>query len=183
MRGLTYLFAALIGTITALASADFSPETVSKQPCESKLMTYEEKVALLNKRTKERLKILDTFIEKIKSDKVVEEVVRNKLYYKILKPGNGPVITFSETPILIYTARTIEEGDEELFSCSEPKAFNLADTIPGLRNGVIGMRLGEQRELYIHPDLAYGKHGGTLPPNTLLIFDVELIGIEGTLSY
>ena len=45
--------------------------------------------------------------------------------------------------------------------------------IPGFREGVIGMREGETRRIYVHPEMAYGVTG-EVPPNSLLIFDVEV---------
>ena len=46
--------------------------------------------------------------------------------------------------------------------------------IPGLKSGIIGMKEGEKRTIYIHPDRAYGTQG-YLPPNSLLTFEIELI--------
>jgi FKBP-type peptidyl-prolyl cis-trans isomerase len=53
--------------------------------------------------------------------------------------------------------------------------------IKGWDRGVQGMLVGEKRELTIAPDLAYGKHGypGAIPPDSTLIFEVELFGAEG----
>ena len=52
--------------------------------------------------------------------------------------------------------------------------------IPGWEIGVEGMRVGEKRVLTIPPDLAYGSDGAgnTIPPNAVLIFDVELTDLS-----
>lgn len=53
--------------------------------------------------------------------------------------------------------------------------------IQGWDLGVAGMLQGEVRELTIAPELAYGSRDlGTIPPNSTLIFEVELAGVEGT---
>ena len=53
----------------------------------------------------------------------------------------------------------------------------LEGTIPGFAKGVVGMLEGEVRQLYIHPDLAYGVYG-KLDPNVLVIFKVEVISAD-----
>ena len=53
--------------------------------------------------------------------------------------------------------------------------------IPGWDLGVAGMKVGGQRRLIIPPDLGYGSSGsGTaIPPNATLVFDIELLGVQG----
>ncbi len=52
--------------------------------------------------------------------------------------------------------------------------------IKGWDHGVRGMKVGGERTLIIPPDMAYGVRGvrKVIPPNSTLIFDVELVGIE-----
>ncbi|MEC8306525.1 MAG: FKBP-type peptidyl-prolyl cis-trans isomerase, partial [Chlamydiota bacterium] len=50
----------------------------------------------------------------------------------------------------------------------------LSQTVIGFQKGLSGMQKNEKRILYLHPNVAYGL-GGTLPPNSLLIFEVDLI--------
>ncbi len=52
--------------------------------------------------------------------------------------------------------------------------------IKGWDRGVAGMRIGGQRTLIIPPAMAYGSTGagGTIPPNAILIFDVELVSLR-----
>lgn len=52
--------------------------------------------------------------------------------------------------------------------------------IRGWDQGVVGMKVGGRRLLIIPPQLGYGDRGagGVIPPNAILVFDVELLGVE-----
>lgn len=52
--------------------------------------------------------------------------------------------------------------------------------IQGWDKGLVGMCIGEARNLTIPPGMAYGDHGvGKIPPGATLVFETELVGIEG----
>ena len=55
----------------------------------------------------------------------------------------------------------------------EEELIPLDEALPGLKQGMVGMKEGEKRLLFIHPDLGYGKE--SYVPNSLLIFDIEVI--------
>ncbi len=105
---------------------------------------------------------------------VLEE---GKLQYKTVKEGSGNAVATYNSPILRYKGHYL---NGKLFgdSCSE-EMISLDEAIPGLSKGVIGMREGEVRTLYIHPDLAYGRSDLTAP-NALLVFEVEVLKADAS---
>lgn len=140
---------------------------------------YEEGMAYLqeemfSKMSKENLEMAESFLNKnLASDKVAS-LEENKLQYTVVEPGQGSEVSADMSPQICYTGRLL---DGEVFGSSEesgPIVLSLSHTIPGFRKGIEGMKEGEKRTLYIHPDLGYGVTG-QLPPNSLLIFDVQVL--------
>lgn len=120
----------------------------------------------------EKLAEANRFLNQISAQDGVKELIKDKLYYKIEKSGTGPEIT--EDPLIQYKVKTLVGGKEEQFhQIPEPKSILLKATIKGFSLGVQGMRIGEKRLLYIHPDLAYGSASAKITPNSLIIFEVE----------
>ena len=61
----------------------------------------------------------------------------------------------------------------------EPLTIQLSQLIPGCQKVISKMRIGDLWRVFIHPSLAYGEEGRpTIPPNSTLTFDIELINVE-----
>lgn len=68
---------------------------------------------------------------------------------------------------------SVDRGDPFVFT------LGAGQVIKGWDEGLVGMREGGKRILLIAPDYGYGAQGvGPIPPNSVLIFQVELIKIE-----
>jgi len=83
----------------------------------------------------------------------------------------------------VVNLRMFLHRGEEVFVYPEPRVkIDLfgRHCIPGLRNGIIGMRVSGSRSVVISPHLAYGVEGipGKVPPNALLRCEVELIDVR-----
>jgi FKBP-type peptidyl-prolyl cis-trans isomerase FkpA len=108
-----------------------------------------------------------------------------------LRNGYGRAAVPGDYATFHYTGWFYDEdapdGRGEKFDSSldrdEPLPFTIGEgrVIRGWDEGVVGMLIGEKRELRIAPDLAYGDRGAgsTIPPGATLLFEVELLGLEG----
>lgn len=149
------------------------PSPMSEEEYETALAAAQEKA--FQEIAKDNLKKAETYMKEKSTDKNVVQLEPGKLQYEILTKGTGAAVVEHSVPQVHYTGRLI---DGTVFGSSEgmpsPLSIPLDQTIPGFSKGLLGMKEGEKRRLYIHPEIAYGM-SGQLPPNSLLIFDVEIV--------
>lgn len=113
----------------------------------------------------------DTFLNENKNEKGVQEI-DPKLQFRVAKEGEGNEVGPDSIPLIHYKGSLL---DGTVFAHSDnPLPLPIKQSIPGFSKGLVGMKEGEKRVLYIHPELAYGI-SGNLPPNSLLIFEVEVL--------
>ncbi len=150
------------------------PSPLTEQEYEKAIADLQE--SAFKKLSEANLKAANQFLENNAKEKNVVVIEPGKLEYIILKEGSGPALNEHSSPLIHYTGKFI---DGTVFGSSEetgPISISLDRTIPGFSKGLVGMKQGEKRRLFIHPDLAYGTRGD-LPPNALLIFDVEVVDV------
>ena len=112
------------------------------------------------------------FMEKNSQEEGVVLVEKGKLHYKELVKGNGSPVPEHATPLIRYKGTFV---DGNIFGASsEDEVVCLDETIPGFAKGILGMTEGSKRILYVHPDMGYGTTG-FLPPNSLLVFEIDLV--------
>lgn len=105
------------------------------------------------------------------------------LRYEVLFLGTGPEAGPEDVVAFDYTA-WLEDGTrvDSTLDRGVPVEGRVADApLPGLAQGIAGMRTGGKRRLHVPPELAYGAEGveGLVPPNAALVFEVHLLAIEG----
>lgn len=149
------------------------PSPLTEKEYEEMMTAVQEKA--FKEMSSANLKAANDFISKNKSEAGVVEVIPGKLQYVILTVGTGETVEPHSSPKINYTGKY---QDGTVFGTSEemggPITIPLDQTIPGFSKGIVGMKEGEKRRLYVHPDLGYGTTG-QLPPNELLIFDIEAV--------
>jgi len=106
------------------------------------------------------------------------------LFERDFTTGQGPVAQPGDTVDVHYTGcLTNGKKFDSSYDRQEPFEFVLGtgSVIPGWDEGLKGMQAGGKRRLVIPPGLAYGSRGaGTqIPPDATLIFDVQLISVNG----
>ncbi|MFA6467035.1 MAG: FKBP-type peptidyl-prolyl cis-trans isomerase [Patescibacteria group bacterium] len=107
---------------------------------------------------------------------------QTQLLTEVVTEGTGDVVVESGDSITVDYTGTLEDGTEFDSSVGKtPFTFTIGQgtVIPGWDQGLLGMKVGEERKLIIPSDLAYGASGsGSIPPNATLIFTVKLISIN-----
>jgi FKBP-type peptidyl-prolyl cis-trans isomerase FklB len=103
------------------------------------------------------------------------------LQYKILKEGTGPKPAADDT-VLCHYRGTLIDGTEfdSSYKRNEPAKFPVKGVIKGWTEALQLMPVGSKWQLFVPANLAYGERGvgPQIGPNTMLIFDVELISIQ-----
>lgn len=132
-----------------------------------------------------------------------EVVTASGLTYETMTPGDGEQVGRGDRVRVHYTAAI--EGEAPYDSSrerGEPWTFTIGDdrATQGFNEGVAGMKVGERRRLVVPPNLAYGALGTfaeykpgqprglegalqleeppSIPPNSTILYEVELLGVE-----
>ncbi len=129
------------------------------------------------------LALVITFIY-FKNRNTSKNTTVNEPYIKtaILKEGTGEEAINGRRVTVNYTGwLTNGTKFDSSLDRNQPLEFTLGnhEVIEGWEKGVLGMKVGEIRRLEIPPEMAYGDQDlGIIPPNSRLIFEVELIKVS-----
>ena len=104
------------------------------------------------------------------------------LKYQVLKHGSGTVSPKASDTVKVHYHGTLLDGTvfDSSVQRGEPISFPLNAVIPGWTEGLQLMKVGDKFKFTIPPNLAYGPNSPSpkIPPNSTLVFEVELLGIE-----
>lgn len=139
------------------------------------------RVATMVKRGHNNFKEGEQAIKKVAMDPDIVEIIPGKLYYKIIQAGEGQRLSMNHDRAAMEYLLYYLGGDKsgKLLAAASPSnlqkdMLNFHELIPGLAHGVLGMRVGEIREIYIHPDYAYG-YKSRFEPGVAIKAQVELV--------
>ena len=111
---------------------------------------------------------------------------------RIIQEGSGAVAAAGQTAVVHYTGWLFDASAQNSrgnkFDSSRDRGVHFefplggGRVIKGWDQGVIGMHVGEIRELTIASEMAYGDRqvGALIPPGSTLVFEVELADLKGT---
>ena len=154
---------------------------------DSFIMTKEIATKILNefataqmiKKAKENEQVAKDFLEK---NKTAEGVITTEsgLQYKVISTGSGSKPAAGQKVKVHYTGKLL---DGRIFDSSvergQPAVFGINEVIAGWTEALQLMTVGSKWQLFIPPALGYGEYGTQgIPGNSVLVFEVELLGIE-----
>ena len=109
------------------------------------------------------------------------KVTASGLQYKVITEGQGPRPKESDT-VKVHYRGTLLDGTEfdSSYKRNEPAVFPLKGVIKGWTEALQLMKVGSKYQIFLPSSLAYGENGAgqVIGPNSTLIFEVELLGIE-----
>ena len=100
------------------------------------------------------------------------------LQYEVLTEGTGPKPTGSTARVTVHYEGRLINGTvfDSSYKRNQPASFGLNQVISGWTEGVQLMPQGSKYRFFIPSDMGYGSRGaGSIPPNSTLIFDVQLL--------
>lgn len=164
------LKAALAGEKSPIPEAEFKAALAKIQ---AKMQEAQKaKAAVDQKKNIEHItKFLEEKLEKTASG----------LEYKVIKAGTGEKPKATDKVTVHYTGYLTDGSKfDSSVDRGQPATFGLNQVIKGWTEGVQLMQVGSKYRFKIPPELGYGAAGagGSIPPNALLVFDIELISIQ-----
>jgi len=122
------------------------------------------------------------FLEENKNKDGVQTTASG-LQYTVVKKGDGTVHPSKSDTVKVHYRGTLISGKEfdSSYKRGQPASFGVGGVIAGWTEALQLMVVGDEWELYIPSELAYGARGAgkDIGPHATLIFKVELLEIEG----
>lgn len=147
----------------------FQQELIAKQQEQAKVMAEESK------------KVGADFLA-ANAKKPGVKATQSGLQYKVLTEGTGPMPKETEV-VKVHYRGTLTDGTvfDSSYERGEPATFPVNRVIQGWIEALQLMKVGSKWQVTIPSAMAYGENpppGSPIPPNAVLLFDIELLGIE-----
>ena len=105
------------------------------------------------------------------------------LQYKVLKAGNGAAPKLEDRVQVNYRGTFIDGTEfDSSYAKGEPQSVQADGVIKGWTEALQMMKAGAKWQIFVPPHLAYGRGGlgQKIPPNKVLVFEIELLSVEKT---
>lgn len=159
---------------------DGEPRLTEEQMMSAIEKMQADRVADRERMAAENLKASNEFLEKNAKRAEVKQTASG-LQYEVRKEGSGRQPAPTDT-VLVHYRGTLIDGTEfdSSYSRGEPVSFQVNEVIDGWQEALPLMPEGAEWRIYIPSELAYGSRGAgqDIPPNSALVFDIELLSIE-----
>ncbi len=156
------------------ANVQFNDEFSRKANIEKPVIDLYKNADSLIESKKENEMILSA----IQNGKIDTTGSKNGVYYKILKEGNGDMVSVNDTLVVNYKGQLLNGFvfDE---TKDKPAVFPLKRLIKGWQTGLPFCRQAGKITLIIPSTMAYSiRNLNVIPPNSILIFDIEVVEIR-----
>lgn len=156
------------------------PATMSREDMIKVVQTYEQNQ--IQARLQENLAKGDAFLAQ-NGKKAGIKTTASGLQYEVIKEGTGAQPKATDIVAVQYEGKLLDGKvfDSTAQHGGQPAVFPLNQVIPGWTEGLQLMKEGSKYRFYIPSKLAYGEQGapqGGIEPNSVLIFDVELMKVN-----
>ena len=159
-----------------------TPSRLSDEEMQGALTKMQQKVQEQQKVIAEKNKqVGDKYLTENKKKKNIVTTASG-LQYEVVKEGKG-AIPGTDSHVKVHYAGTLLDGKEfdSSYKRNQPAEFAVGGVIPGWTEALKLMKEGSIWNLTIPADLAYGERGRPgIPPNSVLLFKVELLEIQKT---
>lgn len=118
-------------------------------------------------------------LEYLMDNNLTAQTTSSGLYYVITDQGSGANKPSNNSNVTVYYKGYFLDGRVFDESSNTGANFNLGGLIPGFSEGVQLLNEGGKATLLLPAKIAYGSTGsGSIPPGTVILFDIELISIN-----
>ena len=169
-----------VSVVSVKSKDDFQKEMTAKQ---------EQEKALADADKQKQMPIDDATLQQyFTKNNIKAEKLPSGVYYTIQKPGSGANIAKGQTATVKYTGKTLagkifdSNVDTAISHHGDPLIFKVGvgQMIPGFDDAMTSLKKGSKATIYLPSPLAYGKQSPSadVPPNSILIFDVEVTDVK-----
>jgi FKBP-type peptidyl-prolyl cis-trans isomerase len=173
--GLTGAKAAMTDEQIQAVMSEFEKQLLARQ-MEAEKAQAEQMKALGEKSKKDG----DAYLAANKAKQGVKSTATG-LQYKVLSAGTGSSPKVTDTVTINYKGKLLDGTVFDTTEGKEPMTFPIEQFIDGWKEALVMMKVGDKYEVVIPPGLAYGEQGtpgGPIPPNSVLVFEIELLDIK-----